>query len=146
MLVPKWEIPVDELPLEEDARAIVEGLRRLNVAVIGDPQEVPLGIFLRNKSGVVRGGLLGRARWQWLYVATLWLPEPARGARYGTRLMHAAEAWAGLHRCVGVFLDTFEYQALLFYQKLGYELFGTLEGYPPGYRQFYLSKRLSAAS
>ena len=29
---------------------------------------------------------------------------------------------------------------LPFYQKLGYELYGTLEGYPPGYRQYYLRK------
>lgn len=40
-------------------------------------------------------------------------------------------------------LDTFEYQARPFYEKLGYQLFGTLDGYPPGYRQFYLRKRLS---
>jgi hypothetical protein len=39
-------------------------------------------------------------------------------------------------------LDTFEYQARPFYEKLGYQLFGTLDGYPPGYRQFYLCKRL----
>ena len=35
-----------------------------------------------------------------------------------------------------------EYQARPFYEKLGYELFGTLDGYPPGYRQFYLRKSL----
>ena len=29
---------------------------------------------------------------------------------------------------------------LALYEKLGYELFGTLDGYPPGYRQFYLRK------
>ena len=33
-------------------------------------------------------------------------------------------------------------QALPFYEKCGYQLFGTLEDYPPAYRQFYFSKRL----
>ena len=39
-----------------------------------------------------------------------------------------------------MYLDTFEYQALPFYRKLGYELYGTLDGYPPGCRQYYLRK------
>jgi hypothetical protein len=39
-----------------------------------------------------------------------------------------------------VFLDTFEYQALPFYERHGYELFGTLDGYPPGWRQYHVRK------
>jgi hypothetical protein len=42
--------------------------------------------------------------------------------------------------------DTLDYQARPFYEKLGYQLFGTLDGYPPGYRQFYLCKRLVSAT
>jgi hypothetical protein len=34
------------------------------------------------------------------------------------------------------------HQARPFYEKLGYELFGTLEGYPAGTRQHHLFKRL----
>ena len=58
--------------------------------------------------------------------------------------MTAAESRARERGCIGVYLDTFEYQARPFYERLGYELFGTLEGYPPGYRQYYLAKRLAA--
>ena len=56
--------------------------------------------------------------------------------------MRAVEDYARRERCLGIYLDTFEYQALPFYEKLGYEQFGVLEGYPPGYRQFHLRKRL----
>jgi GNAT superfamily N-acetyltransferase len=56
--------------------------------------------------------------------------------------MKAAEDHARSHGCIGAYVDTFEYQARPFYEKLGYELFGTLEGYPPGYRQFHLVKQL----
>jgi hypothetical protein len=45
--------------------------------------------------------------------------------------MREVEAYARRRDCDGVFLDTFEYQALAFYEKLGYEQFGTLEGCPP---------------
>jgi hypothetical protein len=47
---------------------------------------------------------------------------------------------------VGVYLDTFEYQARPFYEKLGYDVFGTLDGYPPGYRQYHLAKRFPPES
>jgi GNAT superfamily N-acetyltransferase len=63
-----------------------------------------------------------------------------RGTGVGTRLMTTAEEHAWSEGCLGAYLDTFEYQALPFYQKLGYELYGTLDGFPPGYRQFYLKK------
>jgi hypothetical protein len=39
-------------------------------------------------------------------------------------------------------LDTFEFQALPFYERRGYRVFGTLDGFPPGYRRFYLQKSL----
>jgi GNAT superfamily N-acetyltransferase len=65
-----------------------------------------------------------------------------RGAGHGSALIEAAEQLARERDCIGVNLDTFEYQARPFYEKLGYTVFGTLEGYPPGYRQFFLAKPL----
>ena len=138
-------ITVEERPPDGDTRVVLDGLRAFNVAVLGDPEERPLGVFLRNEGGSVIGGLLGRAKWRWLYVDKLWLPESQRGAGVGTRLMAAAERWARDHACLGIFLDTFQFQALPFYQKLGFELYGTLEGYPPGYQQYHLRKAIGDA-
>ena len=70
------------------------------------------------------------------------MSEAERGKRLGTRLLEAAENVARVRGCGRAWLDTFEYQARPFYEKLGYRLFGTLEGYPPGYRQYYLTKQL----
>ncbi|GAC1685159.1 MAG: GNAT family N-acetyltransferase [Gemmatimonadaceae bacterium] len=135
-------IAVEERPADADADVVLKGLRAFNVSVIGDPYETPIGVFVRDEQGRVVGGLLGTAKWRWLYVSKLWLPESRRGRGEGARLMAAAECWARERDCLGIFLDTFEYQALPFYQKLGFDLYGTLEGYPPGYRQFYLRKLL----
>jgi len=63
--------------------------------------------------------------------------------RTASGMNSTAEDLARSRGCTDVSLDTFEYQARPFYEKLGYELFGTLDGYPPGYRQFYLRKRLT---
>ena len=57
--------------------------------------------------------------------------------------MREVEEYALRHGCHGIYLDTFEYQALPFYEGLGYEQFGVLEGYPPGFRQYHLRKTLT---
>ena len=43
--------------------------------------------------------------------------------------------------CHSVWLDTFEFQARGFYERLGYTCFGELKNYPAGSRLF-MSKRL----
>jgi GNAT superfamily N-acetyltransferase len=135
-------VELEERPRADDARVITEGLLEFNRAVIGNPNEVPLGAFARDADGRVIGGLLGHVRWRWVYIAKLWLPDELRGRGVGTRLMNAVEDYARDHDCLGIYLDTFEYQALPFYEKLGYVQFGVLEGYPPGYKQYHLRKAL----
>jgi GNAT superfamily N-acetyltransferase len=129
-----------------DVEIVQAGLRAFNVARIGASAEEPVRIFLRDETGQIVGGLLGHIRWRWLYVAKLWISEPHRGAGHGVTLMATAESLARKRGCVGAYLDTFEYQARPFYEKLGYAVFGTLEGYPPGYRQHHLAKRLEPES
>jgi GNAT superfamily N-acetyltransferase len=140
MTDPRFTITIDEQPAPTDQQVIQQGLHDFNVAVIGPSNERPISCFVRDAGGRVVGGLLGHVKWRWLYVAKLWLPEGVRGHGVGSRVMAAIEDYAWSQDCLGVYLDTFEYQALPFYQKLGYELYGTLEGYPPGYRQYYLRK------
>ena len=135
-------VRIDSEVSEADERAVVRGLLAFNEAWIGPSNEQPVRLVARDELGVV-GGLLGQTRWKWLYVAKLWVDERGRGKGIGTQLLAAAEELARTRGCTDASVDTFEYQARPFYEKLGYELFGTLDGFPPGYRQFYLRKRLS---
>ena len=126
----------------EDQAAVEAGLRAFNEVRLGPKNEQPVKFVVRDDTGRVVGGVLGYTRWKWMYIATLWVDDAARGQGFGTKLMDAAESLARSRGCTDVSLDTFEYQAKPFYEKRGYTLFGTLEGYPPGYRQFYLTKSL----
>ena len=70
------------------------------------------------------------------------MDEQARRQQLGRRLVTAMEAEATRRGCHSAYLDTFSYQARPFYEKLGYEVFGTLENYPPGHQRFYMRRCL----
>jgi len=139
----KGDVRIENDMSAADETAVVRGLLAFNEKWLGPSNEQPVRFVARDELGVV-GGLLGHTRWSWLYVAKLWVDERGRGQGIGTQLLTAAEELARTRGCTDASLDTFEYQARPFYEKLGYELFGTLDGYPPGYRQFYLRKRLGS--
>ena len=56
--------------------------------------------------------------------------------------MEQAEAIAHTRGCMGVWLDTFSFQARAFYEKRGYKVFGTIDDYPPGQSRFWMKKLL----
>jgi GNAT superfamily N-acetyltransferase len=128
---------------EQARRFIVEALDYHSIAATGLPDYFPVNFTLRGNRGDVLGGLLGQIWGGWLHVTHLWVAETARGAGHGTRLMEDAEAYARSRGAVGAMLDTFSFQARPFYERLGYEVFGTLDGYPPGRAKFFLKKALS---
>lgn len=136
---------IDDRVSDADEAAVRQGLLAFNERHIGPSRDQPVRLVARNADGAVVAGLLGHTRWGWLLVDKLWLADDVRGQGLGSRLMAAAESLATDRGCTGAMLSTFEHQARPFYEKLGYTLFGTLEGYPAGTRQHYLCKLLRAA-
>jgi len=109
------------------------------------PDYFPVNFVLRGERGDVLGGMLGQIWGHWLQVTYLWVAEMARGAGHGTQLLANAEAYARSHGVVGATVETHSFQARPFYERLGYEVFGTLEGYPPGHSKFFLRKAFAAS-
>ena len=130
--------------LDEGARQfIVSGVDYYNIAVTGLRDWFPVNFVLRGEQGDVLGGVLGQLWGGWLQVSYLWVAEAARGARYGTRLMESAEAYAQARGAIGATLETYSFQALPFYERLGYQVCGALDGFPPGHTKFFLKKVLA---
>jgi GNAT superfamily N-acetyltransferase len=136
-------LEVELAPRSEDLRVIQEGLRAFTDAQAGPVNARPLAIFIRNAEGAVVGGLDGELRWTWLFVAHFWLAESLRGRGVGTALLARAESFAREQGATAVYLDTLDFQALSFYQRRGYSIYGVLDGFPPGFRRFYLQKRIA---
>jgi GNAT superfamily N-acetyltransferase len=124
-------------------QVVKERLGLYNVAVTGFAEYYPVSIFLKDVHDAVLGGVLGHIWGKWLRVAILWLAEPVRGQGYGRQLLLAAETYARERGCRHVQLSTFSFQAWPFYEKLGYEVFATLEDCPPGHQEYFLRKPLA---
>ena len=93
-------------------------------------------------SNRILGGLWGSTAYGYLHVDMLVLPESLRRQGIGTDLMRKAEAEALRRGCHGSYLETFDFQARGFYEKLGYTLFGQLENTPPGHTRYFMKRSL----
>ena len=85
----------------------------------------PVVIHVR-QDGAVLGGLVGRTVRQWLFIDTIALPVAAAGQGLGRQLIGMAEAEAIARGCFGSFLQTVEFQAPGFYERLGYHEYARL--------------------
>jgi GNAT superfamily N-acetyltransferase len=137
-----YTIDVAEAPDLDDLRLVGEGLTAYNNQHAPEFNWQRLAVFLRDREGKLVGGLTGGTYWGWLYVEDLWVPDCVRRQGWGTRLLQAAEQAARRRGCRHVHLDTMSFQALPFYQKQGYTVFGILEDLPEGHRRYYLRKDL----
>jgi len=105
-----------------------------------------LGYAMRDSSGAMIGGVYGNTLGSYLYVARLWVSDTARNAGVGSQLMLTIEQTAASQRGVRTsFLNTFEFQARTFYEKLGYEVFATLEDPEPQLCRYFMKKAISPA-
>ncbi|QXI40451.1 GNAT family N-acetyltransferase [Pseudomonas xantholysinigenes] len=130
-------------PGDEERSAIVKPLRAHNRAKAGDPKIETIALLVRDEhTQEVLGGLWAEVFYRWLYIELLAIPEQSRGQGIGTRLIGMAEEVAREKGCIGIWLDTFDFQAPAFYERNGFSRFANLEDFPPGHTRFYYQKRL----
>ena len=136
-------VSIEDEPTPEEALAVERGLIEHATAKGIEPRNHrSLAIVLRDDAGVITGGLIGATVWGWLHVKELWVADQYRGQHWGAKLMALAEDEAVARRCHHAFLDTFDFQALGFYERLGYTVFGSLNDFPQGHVRYFVSKRL----
>jgi GNAT superfamily N-acetyltransferase len=124
--------------------AIVAGLVAFNAKQTGRNDYKPLVLTIEDADKQVIGGLWGRTSYGWLFVELLFIPEALRGEGFGRNILLRAEREAVSRGCHSVWLDTFQFQARGFYERLGYSCFGELADYPEGFSRYFMRKKLDA--
>lgn len=127
---------------ETDEKYIFEGLLEYNLERIEDKNPRDLGIYLPDETGRKTAGLIGSTHGNWLFVKYLWVSKELRGKQIGSKILIQAEETAKERGCKYSFLDTFSFQAPLFYKKHGYKEVFTLENYPVTGKRYYFTKSL----
>lgn len=90
-------------------------------------------VTAKNEQGESVGGIHGDMYWDWLYIDTLWVDEKYRGKGVGSQLLDDLERLAISKGVFGGHLETTDFQALEFYKKKGYKVFGELNDKPIGH-------------
>lgn len=135
-------VAIETEPKPVDMGVIANGLGQFNASKADGEMPLYLVVTVRDADGRAVGGLFGATYLGWLQVQAVWLPDELRGLGYGSALMQEAENEALRRRCPRVFLETLSFQALPFYQKLGYSVFSRLPDFPVGGARYALTKRL----
>jgi len=135
-------IELSQDPTEEQRAAILAPLRAYNIAKAGPSLYEPVALLVRDDNDAILGGLYGHTFYRWLFIELLAVPEEGRGQGIGSKLMNMVEEFAREKDCVGIWLDTFDFQAPGFYKKLGYTECGEIVDYPLGHKRHFFQKRL----
>ena len=136
-------LELDADPSKIDIQVLDDGLEQFNPSTpFGrDRIKIPVAVWLR-QGGRVLGGAYGNTHFGWLYLSTLWVHEQVRGEGWGSRLIELLEAEGIARGCRGAWVDTYGFQAPIFYERVGYQEFGRLEEFPPGSARHFLWKPL----
>ncbi|MEO4052484.1 GNAT family N-acetyltransferase [Solibacillus sp. CAU 1738] len=101
-----------------------------------------INLFLKDDNDDVRGGILAEVCWNWLEIQVLIIDEEIRKSGYGTKLLVEIEKIALEKECDFIKVDTLSFQALGFYEKNGYKVFGSIDNVGRDYEHYYLKKDL----
>lgn len=136
----QFSISIETPPTKPTLAVIDKGLDVYN-GQYSTRHYVEFAVALKDDAGEVKGGILAIAWAGMLFIKWLWIDEAYRRGGNGRALMAAAEAEGRRLGCTAIWLDTFEFQARPFYEKLGFSTWGTLD-YPAGFKRYFLQKAL----
>jgi GNAT superfamily N-acetyltransferase len=137
----EWE-GIDGAPLPADAKTIDEALEHFNQNVADFSKSLKFACIARRSSGAVVGGALARWWGQCCELQQLWVDEEHRAAGLGRQLVQVVESEARTRGCRLMYLETFTFQAPMFYLKLGYEVACELKGFPNDVSKIVMRKNL----
>ena len=144
MTDPTLSLVLPPVPDRADREIILKRLAAFEAEKAGPLDVQPLAILLKDSEGVTQGGLWGVSLFRWLVIELVFVPPEARGAGLGRDIMVRAEAVARQRGCIGIWLDTYSFQARGFYEKLGFAVFGQVDDHPPGETRFFMQKRIAS--
>lgn len=130
----------ENLSAKEEAVLIDGIIFEANAKGMGKIQS--FGFFIEDSKNGILAGVKGTTYYGCLYVDSLWVSKEHRHKKWGSQLMAAAEKLGRERNCTFATLTTMDWEARPFYQKLGYQIEYTREGYENNSKMYVLRKEL----
>ena len=123
---------VEDSPDPADLALLEEKVAQAAITAAGLGDDEEFGIFVRDDDGRVVAGVSGNVWGGSCEIQALWVDETRRGRGLASALMAAAEDEARRRGCTFVHGRAYDLLAPGFYERLGYETVGLIEGCPAG--------------
>lgn len=135
------EYIIDDNPSASDDKIVRNGIVNFNSEIINE-KAMHFSIFAKNKDQIIGGALI----WEHsdaLYIDVLWCDENYRKKGIGSKIIAMVDAVAKTKQKLKVFVDTYAFQAQIFYQKHGFYCIGIIPEYLLGHDRMFMRKDVS---
>jgi ribosomal protein S18 acetylase RimI-like enzyme len=129
----------DELEVKGEMM-LLNGINRYGREKKGMAHIELFGVFLKDFRGESVGGLSGMFCYGSMHIDMLWIDGSARGNGWGKKIVEEAERHARQRGCSFATLETMDWEALPFYQKLGFIVEFVRNGYDNNSTMYFLRK------
>jgi len=139
------ELEIKEALFDEELKnEIHQGFKLHALAEIGHEWRLDTVAFVAKDEGNLAGACVMHVFWGAVHIKYLYVAEKYRKKHLGTNLITHAIQYGLDHNCSFALVETMSYQALGFYQKLGFNLEFTQSGFSYGTSLHYLRKEISS--
>ncbi|PJD96249.1 MAG: GNAT family N-acetyltransferase [Legionella sp.] len=134
------KIIYEKNPSSDEIQILTDGITQYAKLEKGQPPIESFAFFVCNEANQILGGCNGSIYYGCLYIDQLWIDESLRNKKIGTQLMQSAEKLGKEKGCLFSTVNTMDWEALGFYQRLGYEIEHQRFGYFSDSILFFMKK------
>ncbi len=139
-----YKISYSEQPTLEEESVLLEGIKHEAAKAKGLTAITPFAFFMRDDHNTIVAGIKGASYYGCLYIDSLWVSPKYRNRGWGSELVRKSEKLAHERKCTFISLTTMDWEALPFYQKLGYQIEYVREGYEKSSKMYVLRKNFDS--
>ena len=135
-------VSINGEPNPIDKRVMIDGMLAYHASKGHIRKSETFSVVIKDQSEKLLGCVMVSFLWNGMSIQSLWVDDAVRGQGLGKKLMTMVEEEGVRRGCTIAYTDTFTWQAPGFYEKLGYKIYGKLEGFPEGNVLSYYCKKL----
>lgn len=141
--IEETRLTIEQTPVTTELTNFVdEGFRTHGLEVTGFDEPIRRMAYIARDGQTFVGCVTANILWGTLHIRHMFIVPEYRRKGLGKQLVEKALEYGQTHGCSAAFVDTLSFQALGFYQKLGFTLEFSRTGFAHGASMHYLKKSL----